>query len=183
MATTTSAASNNLVELDEAAVRTLKAGRIITSVQHSPPGVRAQALIRCPPQQLLALLTNYQSMPQHIFGLERADVLRSHGDTASVRFTMKLPFPVGRITWTNSIQRKVIGGIYSLDWTLVDGDLEFNDGRLVMTTHREDGAFTYANYTVRVRTRSRLPRSAERLATCWLLPKIVGTLRRVAEEA
>jgi hypothetical protein len=85
------------------------------------------------------------------------------------------------VVWTNLIETRASGGIYSLEWTLLDGDLEINDGQLVMTAHRGNSDFTYANYTVRVQSRSALPKAAERLATRWLLPKIVGMLRRVAE--
>jgi hypothetical protein len=176
------AASEDVLELDSRSREKLEAGRVLSAIQSSPPGVEVKALARCSPNHMLELLSNYPAMPEHIFGLERAEVLRYSGATSTVRFTMNLPFPVGRVVWTNLIQARSIGGIHSLEWTLLDGDLEINDGRLVMTAYQGNSNVTYANYRVRVKSRSAFPKIAERLATRWLLPRVVGKLLRVAEE-
>lgn len=175
------AAGEHPLALDRSEAQKLRAGKVITTLQHSPPGVEVKAVMRRSPHEMLALLTNYEQMPQHIFGLERAEVLRRDGDTSTVRFTMKLPFPVGRVAWTNLIRTNSFGSSYALEWSLIDGDLAVNEGRIVMMPHCGDSDFTFADYTVRVQTRSVLPESAQRLATRWLLPKIVAKLRRVVE--
>ena len=115
------AANDNYLSLDATATKQLESGKLLTAVTSAPPGVEVQALVRCSPEHMLSLLTDYRAMPQRIFGLERAEVLQSSGETSTVRFTMKLPFPVGRLVWTNSIQTRSAGGIHSLEWTLLDG--------------------------------------------------------------
>ena len=140
-----------------------------------------QALARCQPATMIDLLTNYEDMPRYIFGLERAELLDLDGDTAVVRFTMNLPFPIGRVVWMNTLTTRHVGDSWSIDWTLVDGDLRVNEGRLILAEHGRHPFGTYARYLVRVESKSVLPSKAERLATRWLLPKIVGKLRRVVE--
>jgi uncharacterized membrane protein len=159
----------------------LESGRLITAVHPDHAGVDVQALLACSPDRLLNILTNFEEMPRHIYGLERVEVLERAEDEAIVRFTMKLPFPVGRVRWTNQIRFRSIDQAHAIEWTLLDGDLRANAGRLVLTPHRGHEDRTYARYRVHVESRFALPKSAERLATRWLLPKIVNRLRRVAE--
>jgi len=120
-------------------------------------------------------------MPNHIVGLKAVDVLSVSGQTSSVGFLMKLPFPVGRVSWTNSIQTRVVGNHHVIEWTLLDGGLKANDGRLVLSPYRGQMHLTHARYCVNVSSQSVLPKAAERLATRWLIPKIVGRIRRAVE--
>lgn len=159
----------------------LESGKLISTVLNSPPGVEVQAIMRCSPESILKLLTNYEEMPEHIYGLERAEILSSTSGTRPVRFTMKLPFPVGTIQWTNIIEKRSSESVHSLEWKLVGGDLEVNDGRLIMTNHNGLADVTYARYQVRVQSRTRMPKSAERLAVRWLVPRIVTRLRNALE--
>jgi hypothetical protein len=167
--------------LSEATEQALSPGQLRTETVTDPPGIRVDGLFRCRPADLFELLTNYSGLPQHIHGLREAEILDSQGQDHLVRFTMKLPFPVGRITWTNRVVTRQIGESYGVSWTLAGGELRENRGRLVVAPHDENPALTRARYLVDVETNFRLPRSAERLASRWLVPRIVGHLRTVVE--
>lgn len=160
----------------------LEAGKVLTAVEGDPPGLFLQTLIRCRPEAMMTLLTNYRDMPEHIFGLQGAEVRSREGDTTAVRFTMKLPFPVGRLVWTNRVQTHLRGAVHSLSWTLIDGNLDANDGHLILQPYRGQPNLTHASYRVRVQPRTSLPRAVHEWAAQRLVPRIVAKLTRAVEQ-
>ncbi len=159
----------------------LERGELLTTVSTTSPGVEVQTLIARDPAHIFSMLTDYGRLPERVFALREAHVLNRNAHEATVRFTMKLPFPIGSVTWTNVVHARQLERTYSIEWALMDGDLRVNDGRLVMSPHREHANITHAHYRVNVESRTRLPKSAERLATRWLLPKVVTQLRQAIE--
>ena len=163
----------------------LERGQLL--VQQSPvsgsrlPAVEVQALLPCPPAQAHRLITSYAAIPRTIFGVDEAVVLcqASAGDT--VRFSMTLPFPLGRLQWTNQVTHQIERGCYRTRWSYLSGDLKENQGQLFLAPYG-DGDRSYAHYRVHVELRGRVPSSAQRLATRWLLPKVVKRLRRLATQ-
>jgi hypothetical protein len=145
------------------------------------PGVFVHGLLRCSPDQVWDILIDYRSLSEAIFGLSSAEVVEGAPGDAAVRFTMKLPFPFGAISWINRVRAEEREGLYVVSWDYLEGDLATNEGWLAMTQHGAGGDQTYVHYQVQVGTRSRLPRSAERLALKRILPKVVERLRKVAE--
>ena len=161
--------------------RRLDRGELVVARQSQPPGLRLDAVAACTPERMWHLLGDFESLPAHIPALRTARVLRQRDGEAEVRFTMKLPFPVGQLSWTNRIKTRQYGQSFGIAWELVEGDLQANSGRLLLAPYRGHPARTHARYQVQVETRSRLPRSAQRLATGWLLPKVIARLRDIAE--
>ena len=145
------------------------------------PGVVVHGVLRCSPDRVWDLLIDYRSLSEAIFGLSSAEVVEGAPGDAVVRFTMKLPFPFGAITWINRVRAVEREGLFVVSWDYLEGDLETNEGWLAMTQHGEGGEQTYVHYQVQVGTRGRLARSVERLAVTRLLPKVVERLRKVAE--
>ncbi len=145
------------------------------------PGVFVHGLLRCSPDQVWNILIDYRSLSEAIFGLSSAEVVEGAPGDASVRFTMKLPFPFGSLSWINRVSAVERGGLYVVSWDYLEGDLETNEGWLAMSQHGEGGEQTYVHYQVHVGTRRRLSRSVERLAVQRLLPRVVERLRQVAE--
>lgn len=152
-----SSVDSGLRTLDPTSAAKLEDGGLRATTRSDPPGVEVEAIIRCAPGRIFELLTNYEEMPRHIYGLEAARVVGQADGAQHVRFSMKLPFPVGRVEWTNAIQTRQLGQLHAIEWSLVGGDLRTNEGRLVMASYRGQPGVTYSRYTVSVETRSALP--------------------------
>jgi len=161
----------------------LDSGDLITSIHHESGRCEVQAVFDCAPAVLMGLITNYEDMPDHIFGLEQVDLLERYRDVLTLRFTMKLPFPIGKIVWSNVIKTTSTGSGHSLEWTLVEGDLKRNEGSLILLNHRGNPNRTYARYSVSVQSAMNFPKKVELMMTRWLVPRVVEKLRRVAEAA
>lgn len=142
-----------------------------------------EAVLECEPRQVFALLTDYENLPSHIVGLREAAFLgKAHG-ASSVQFTMKLPFPIGRVRWTNLIEASECDGTYRIQWSLVEGDLSECNGSIVLAPANRLGTKTKASYQIHVSQKSRIPKRAERMAVNWLLPRVVRRLCAKLESA
>jgi uncharacterized membrane protein len=165
--------------------RRLESRELLVESSNASPSsrrdVRLEAVFACTPARAWSLITDFEALPKLVHGLERVEVLSRNGSAARVEFSMKLPFPVGRLSWINQVDITEREDFYVASWTLDGGDLQANEGRILVVRYPAKDVATYARYEVHVATRSRLPERAQHLATCWLLPKIVGKLRRVAE--
>lgn len=162
----------------------LVAGELLTTPTtgaNGAPGVIVEALLNCPPEAVWKVLTDYERLPDVLMGLRTARVVTTTPEYDDVHFGVKLPFPVGALAWTNRLRRVAQGRLYAISWEYVGGGLKENAGRLTLAPHGPAGMQTYARYQVQVQTRSRLPRSAQGLATRWLLPKVFKGLRRAVE--
>ena len=166
----------------ESVQRRLQSGRVIATTEHDPPSARVEAVFDCAPERVWMLLNRYRELPKLIVGLDSATVLNRSDGEATVEFSMKFPFPIGRIVWVNRISSRRYGDAYGISWRLLSGNLVENSGRLVLARYEGDRNKTYANYLVQVQTRVPLPRAAQRFVTKWLLPRIVKRLRDVAED-
>ena len=99
------------------------------------PGVVVHGVLRCSPDRVWDLLIDYRSLSEAIFGLSSAEVVEGAPGDAVVRFTMKLPFPFGAITWINRVRAVEREGLFVVSWDYLEGDLETNEGWLAMTQH------------------------------------------------
>ena len=142
-----------------------------------------EALLDCEPLRVFELLTDYPNLPMHIVGLLEASLIGKSNETASVQFTMKLPFPIGRVCWTNHIRAHQSEGNYRIEWVLVEGDMSACNGNIVLRPTGDLGMKTQACYQIHVSQRSRLPKRAERMAVNWLLPRVVRRLCTKLESA
>ena len=142
-----------------------------------------EALLDCKPLRVFELLTDYPNLPRHIVGLLEASLIGKSNETASVQFTMKLPFPIGRVRWTNHIKTHQPEGSYCIEWSLAEGDLSACNGNIVLRPTGELGMKTQASYQIHVSQRSRVPKRVERMAVNWLLPRVVRRLCAKLESA
>ena len=142
-----------------------------------------EAIIKCEPLRVYELLTDYRNLPTHISGLRGASLIGQSNDSASVEFTMKLPFPIGTVRWTNTIKTHESDGSYRIAWTLVEGDLTECSGNIVMRPADDLGTTTRASYQIHVSQRSLLPKRAQRTAVNWLLPRVARRLFAKLESA
>lgn len=159
----------------------LERGDVITNRYRTSDGARAvevEVLVAAPPSRVHRLMTTYERLPEAIVGLDRADVVWRVGGVAQVDFAMKLPFPIGRLHWTNRIAWRSNDSVHEIAWEYVDGDLGDNTGELILEPW---GDITRAVYRVRIATHGPIPGAAERLALRWLLPKVVSRLREAIE--
>jgi uncharacterized membrane protein len=156
----------------------LKFGRKrVASVSDAATGkATVEAIIDCHSSRVIELLTNFEDLPRHIFCLHEASVLRQFEGNATVRFTMKLPFPLGTVTWTNLITTRHHEASDSLEWLLLEGDLSECKGSIVLRQIGEGGEQTHASYQIHVEHKNRLPKRAQRMAVQWLLPRVISRL-------
>ena len=150
---------------------------VVTTTNPDTGCAQVDALLDCSPSSIFAVLTDFENLPRHIYGLEEALVLVQHENTASVRYHMKLPFPLGRVVWTNVVTTsQSVGGAHCLEWELVDGDLSQCSGKIQLIPTGEHGNQTFARYEIRVAHKNRLPKKAQELAVRWLMPKVINRL-------
>tara|TARA_R110002096_G_scaffold239101_1_gene430703 strand:- start:63481 stop:64014 length:534 start_codon:yes stop_codon:yes gene_type:complete len=142
-----------------------------------------EAVLECEPQEVFELLTDYENLPSHIVGLQEATFLGKANGASSVQFTMKLPFPIGRVCWTNLIEASECDGTYKIEWSLVEGDLSACNGSIVLAPAEGLPRRTKASYQIHVSQKSRIPKRAERMAVNWLLPRVVRRLCAKLESA
>lgn len=158
------------------------ASRAATTIDSSNGKASVQVHLDCPPERVMELLTNYEDLPSHIFCLHEVEVLRRFDTTASVRYTMKLPFPLATVQWTNLVSAESIGdGAFRMEWTLVEGDLAECRGQILLHPAGEFGSETRALYQIHVEHRNRLPRSAQQLVIRWLMPRVINRLCKKLE--
>lgn len=155
--------------------------RVTTSTDAAIGRAKVEAIIDCPPARIIEILTDFEALPNHIFCLHKASILRQAEGTATVRFTMKLPFPLGLVSWTNLISCQSSEGSDSLEWLLLEGDLSECKGSIVLRETAESGAQTHASYQIHVEHKSRLPKRAQRMAVQWLLPRVIKNLCKKLE--
>lgn len=155
--------------------------RVTTSSDAATGRAKVEAIIQCHPSRVINLLTNFEDLPKHIFCLHKATILRQAEGTATVQFTMKLPFPLGTVSWTNLVTSRRSNGTDSLEWLLLEGDLRECKGSMVLKQIGESGGQTHASYQIHVEHKSRLPKRAQRMAVQWLLPRVVNRLFKKLE--
>jgi len=151
--------------------------KVVTTTNPDTGCAQVDALLDCSPSGIFAVLTDFENLPNHIYGLEEAFVLAQHENTASVRYRMKLPFPLGRVAWTNVVtMSQHHGGTHCLEWVLVEGDLSQCSGKIQLSPTGDNGNQTFARYEIRVAHKNRLPKKAQELAVRWLMPKVINRL-------
>ncbi len=155
----------------------LRQDKVVTTTNPDTGCAQVDALLDCSASSIFAVLTDFENLPDHIYGLEEAFVHVQQGNRASVRYRMKLPFPLGRVAWTNVVttsQRD--DGTHCLEWVLVEGDLSQCRGRIQLSPIGENGNQTFARYEIHVEHKNRLPKKAQQLAIRWLMPKVIVRL-------
>ncbi len=155
-------------------------------VEKTTKGARRHSIeiksnIKGQPSAVAAIFRDYQSMPIWIPGLRSATVV-SHESPMVVAFDMKLPFPVGKLQWTNKISHTNQNGVYKVEWTYVDGVFLDNAGLVTFAPHPSANEYTVANYHVVMELKTKIPMVAQRIGSRWLVPRAIDRLRNYIEE-
>ena len=145
--------------------------------------VRAEGVVQSEPKAVVERLADFEQLASFLPGLRESSVLSRGASWKTVRFEMKLPFPVGRLVWTNRIVERVVDDGFCFEWQLISGDLAENDGRLEILSMPGNPAASLLRYAVNAKTKRAFPLAAQRLATRWLLPRVMLSVRAALENA
>ncbi len=120
-----------------------------------------------------SVIVDFQRYPDFVPHVERTEILETEGSRRRVRFTVNL---VRRIGYT--LDLTPIDG-NGLDWVLVDGPFERNQGGWRLQRLGPD--LTRATYSIDASLSSLLPSFIEERLVAKSLPEILAAFREEAE--
>ena len=125
------------------------------------------------PSVVMGVITDFASYPSFLPEMKEARVVRHAGPEWEVAFSLAL------IRDLHYTLRLVQSSPLAISWSLVDGAFQANDGRWVLEP-RNNGARTFATYTIAIQVATHLPGSIVRGLVDLALP---NTLERFKAEA
>ena len=101
---------------------------------------------------------------------------------------MDLPLTSRHLTWVNEITTRQVANQFAIQWSLLGGDLEHNEGRMTVApftppipTVDYAGPQSLVRYNVRISASGMVRASAQNMVTRWLLPVLIQRLRGTLE--
>lgn len=126
------------------------------------------------PDELMAVITDFESYPEFIPEMVSARVVRQHGDTWEVAFGIHV---VRRLDYTLKLVRI---SPTRIEWKLVSGVFKSNEGSWNLV-EIDGGSRTHAEYSVDIQVGMFLPGSLVRSLVGKTLPAMLGKFKERAE--
>jgi coenzyme Q-binding protein COQ10 len=142
------------------------------------PAARHDTLIDASPDQVMAVITDFESYPKFLPEMETARIIKRDGDVWDVAFSVRI---VRSFSYTLQLRRV---SPTQLKWHLVEGAFKVNEGGWNLD-EVDDGARTKAVYTIDLQLGMFVPGNILRSLVERSLPDTVSrfkgeTERRVA---
>ncbi len=138
------------------------------------PSARHEAEVNVTAEQLMAVITDFDSYSQFLPEMESCDVVSSGDNQWDVRFTVKV---VKRIRYTLRLQRV---DDHHVRWTLVDGAFKVNNGGWDLVPSA-DGSSVHVVYFIELQVGMFVPSSIMRTVVERTLPDTVMRFKQEAE--
>lgn len=157
----------------------LDGGEIVTTSRRIPAygesQIQIEAVVDVAPERLWDIVTdcaNFRTTMPRIMKSERLSV---DGDTTVCRSTVDLTWPLPDLTATTRVVQ--VAGRWHLDWELVSGDYQYNQGSWDLTPFRGDPSRTHVLYTVLAAPDIPVPDAVKKAAVLHSLPGMIRGLR------
>ena len=138
------------------------------------PSATREIEIDVTPDELMAVITDFESYPEFIPEMVSARIVRQHGDTWEVAFGIHV---VRRLDYTLKLVRV---SPTRIEWKLVTGVFKSNEGSWNLVA-LNDGARTHAEYSIDIQVGMFLPGSLVRSLVGKSLPSMLGKFKERAE--
>ena len=138
------------------------------------PAAQRTVEIAVPPDQLMAVITDFPSYPTFLPDMEQVEVLREGGGLWEVRFSV---FVVRRFQYTLRLVRP---DPLHLNWSLVEGAFLANDGGWELSPI-DDGSRTRASYRIDLQVGMYVPGNIVRSLVDRSLPDTLARFKAEAE--
>ncbi len=138
------------------------------------PAARKEIEINATPEQVMAVISDFESYPKFLPEMLEAEIIRQGEGTWDVRFAVKV---VRRFGYT---LRLVQESPTRVRWTLVDGAFKVNEGGWDLTA-LDDGARTHAVYSIDLQVGMFVPGNILRSLVERSLPDTVERFKAEAE--
>jgi ribosome-associated toxin RatA of RatAB toxin-antitoxin module len=138
------------------------------------PSATREIEIDVTPEELMGVITDFESYPEFIPEMVSARVVRQHGDTWEVAFGIHV---VRRLDYTLKLIRV---SPTRIEWKLVSGVFKSNEGSWNLVA-LEGGTRTHAEYSVDIQVGMFLPGSLVRSLVGKTLPAMLTKFKDRAE--
>lgn len=138
------------------------------------PSATREIEIDVTPEELMGVITDFESYPEFIPEMVSARVVRQHGDTWEVAFGIHV---VRRLDYTLKLIRV---SPTRIEWKLVSGVFKSNEGSWNLVA-LEGGTRTHAEYSVDIQVGMFLPGSLVRSLVGKTLPAMLAKFKDRAE--
>ena len=138
------------------------------------PSARHKETINVTVDQMMAVITDFESYSNFLPEIDSCDVLTSDGVQWDVRFTVKV---VKRIRYTLRLKKV---DEHKVRWSLVEGAFKVNNGGWDLTPS-EDGTALTAEYFIELQVGMFVPSSIMRTLVERTLPETVTRFKAEAE--
>lgn len=187
--------------------RAIEQGEVLvelSAVQGTPvKKAAAVAVIDAPPDDVFAVLTDYNEFPEFMPYCRKVTLEKKDGEKSRVRFELEFPWPIGDRFYTLELTNRrfeqpadaepsSVGTappvILINSWTYVPGSGNINDTygswevRSYPGNAEQGPARSFVRYTVFTDPGGNIPSWANNLATEIAVPKVINNLRRRVSE-
>lgn len=138
------------------------------------PSARHKEIINVTVDQMMAVITDFESYSNFLPEIDSCDVLTTDGVQWDVRFTVKV---VKRIRYTLRLKKV---DDHKVRWSLVEGAFKVNNGGWDLTPN-EDGTALTAEYFIELQVGMFVPSSIMRTLVERTLPETVTRFKAEAE--
>ena len=138
------------------------------------PSATREIEIDVTPDELMAVITDFESYPEFIPEMVSARIVRQHGDTWEVAFGIHV---VRRLDYTLKLVRV---SPTRIEWKLVTGVFKSNEGSWNLVA-LNGGSRTHAEYSIDIQVGMFLPGSLVRSLVGKSLPSMLGKFKERAE--
>ena len=138
------------------------------------PSATREIEIDVTPEELMGVITDFESYPEFIPEMVSARIVRQHGDTWEVAFGIHV---VRRLDYTLKLIRV---SPTRIEWKLVSGVFKSNEGSWNLIA-LEGGTRTHAEYSVDIQVGMFLPGSLVRSLVGKTLPAMLAKFKDRAE--
>jgi ribosome-associated toxin RatA of RatAB toxin-antitoxin module len=131
--------------------------------------------VKCSPEKLLSVITNFEAYPRFIPEMVSAKIIQQTGDVWEVSFGIHV---VRRLDYTLRLTQV---NPHRVEWKLVTGVFRSNEGAWQLTP-MDEGTRTHAEYTVDIQVGMFLPGSLVRSLVGKSLPSMLKKFKEQAEK-
>lgn len=138
-------------------------------------GARRSIEIDATPEQVFAVITDYEAYPEILDEMESAHVVSRTENTVEADFTINL---IKRVSYTLLLTETPP---FHLEWRTVKGPFKSNTGS--WTLERKPDGFTRAHYEVEVTVGVFVPKTISNRIVGRTLPALLDAFKRRAEQS